>query len=238
MNIEIIYQDEDIVVLNKPSGISMHGSLGHHTAEKKEHTLADFLLDMFPEVKTVGDDPINRPGIVHRLDKNTSGVVMAARNQETFFALKTLFQKRLVVKTYRAIVCGQVKNRVGVISLPIGRLVANPLKRGVAQGHSRIRGAREAVTEYVRLKQGEHYSMLEVRPKTGRMHQIRVHLKAIGHPVACDYTYGGKNICCPKGCSRSLLHAYSLSFSYPEGRRLNFEAGLPEDFTLAEKQLF
>lgn len=240
MTPEIIYSDADLIVVNKPPGLAVHGSLDPKVkrGDEKESTLVDFLLGEFPEIKTVGDDPEHRPGIVHRLDKNTSGVIVAARNQAAFLELKTLFQKRLVEKTYRAIVCGKVKNREGIISFPIGRLAANPLKRGVGRSRSRIRGAREAVTAYTALKMGEKYSLLELKPKTGRMHQIRVHLKAIGHPVACDTLYGGKNVCCPEGCSRQLLHAFALSFSFPEGRRLNFEAEMPEDFALAEKQIF
>lgn len=240
MNIEIIYSDNDLIVINKPPGISVHGSLDPHPKpeDKKEFTLVDFLLDKFPEVKTVGDDPKHRPGIVHRLDKNTSGVMVAARNQTAFLALKQLFQTRQVEKTYRAIVCGRVKDKEGVISCAIGRMVNNPLKRGAVGGRNRIRGAREAETCYSVLKTSDQYSLVELKPKTGRMHQIRVHLKAIGHPIACDTVYGGKNVCCPEGCSRQLLHASSLSFSFPEGRRLNFEAEAPEDFALAEKRLF
>jgi 23S rRNA-/tRNA-specific pseudouridylate synthase len=125
----------------------------------------------------------------------------------------------------------------GVISAPIGRLVANPLKRGVEQGRSRIRGARDAVTEYRVIKNGDAYSLVELKPKTGRMHQLRVHLKSIGHPIACDVVYGGKNVCCPDGCHRQLLHARSLTFSFPEGTRLNFEADAPEDFTAASAEI-
>lgn len=238
MDIEVVYVDQDLIVINKPFGLLVHGSLTPRITDKKESTLVDFLLDTFPEVRTVGDDPIHRPGIVHRLDKNTSGIMVVARNQETFLALKNIFQQRLVEKTYYAIVCGRVKNREGVISDPIGRLVGNPLKRGVERGRSRIRGTRDAVTQYRLMQAGERYSLLELKPKTGRMHQLRVHLKSIGHPVACDPIYGGKNVCCPDGCSRQLLHAFSLSFSFPEGRRLNFEADVPEDFRVAKKQLF
>ncbi|MBI2055995.1 MAG: RluA family pseudouridine synthase [Candidatus Sungbacteria bacterium] len=239
-HIEIIYSDENLIIVNKPPGISVHGSLDPHKEKKgeQESTLVDFLLDAFPEVKTVGDDPEHRPGIVHRLDKNTSGVMVVARNQAAFLALKTLFQTRQVEKTYWAIVCGRVKNKEGIISYAIGRSVNNPLKRGAVQGSNRIRGAREAVTLYSVLKLSDQYSLVELKPKTGRMHQIRVHMKTIGHPIACDSLYGGKNVCCPEGCSRQLLHASSLSFSYPEGRRFTFEAELPQDFALAEKQLF
>jgi 23S rRNA pseudouridine1911/1915/1917 synthase len=225
---------------------------GGNTVQGK--TVVDFLLEKFPEIKTVGDEPEirparlagearsfqrnERPGIVHRLDKDTSGVMIVARNQKSFEALKNLFQKRLVEKIYLAIVCGQPREKTGVINLPIGRIVKNPLKRGVVIGKGRIRGEREAITEYRVLKSGEKYSFLELKPKTGRMHQLRVHLKAIGHPVACDKIYGGKKVCCPEGVERQLLHAQIITFSLPEGKKWRFEADLPEDFSIALKQVF
>ena len=242
---EIIYSDENLIVVNKPPGISVHGGVNI-----REKTLTDFLLEKFPDIRGVGDEPEVRPGIVHRLDKDTSGVMVVARNQKSFEALKELFQKRLVEKTYVAIVCGRPKIKQGIISLPIGRLVKNPLRRGVEQRKSRIRGAREAVTEYKVLREGGKYSLVELKPKTGRMHQLRVHLKAIGHSVACDKVYGGKNVCCPKEANRQLLHAKSISFSFPafvgrsrfggrrpEGRRFHFEADVPQDFDIAQKQI-
>lgn len=249
MGIEIIYADADIVVVNKPPGVAVHGG-----EAVSGPTVADFLLEKFPEMGQVGDLPVGRqainlrPGIVHRLDKNTSGIMVAARNQKSFLALKEIFQKRLAEKIYRAIACGEFKEKQGVINFPIGRIAADPLKRGVEMGKRRIRGAREAVTEFKVLRQGKEFALVEVRPKTGRMHQIRVHLAAIHHPVACDTVYGGKKVCCPAGASRpaegearpagrQLLHAFSLSFSYPEGRRLYFEAEAPEDFSNAVKIL-
>lgn len=231
---KIIYCDDNLIVINKPPGMSVHG--GFSVAGE---TLVDELLKQFPEIRGVGDDPALarkggddsalRPGIVHRLDKDTSGVMVVARNQETFEALKKLFKTRSVVKTYRAIVCGAPKQKTGVITIPIGRLVKNPLKRGIAQGRSKIRGEREAQTAYRVLKAGSGYALVELLPKTGRMHQLRVHLKAIGNPVACDRFYGGKNVCCPPGCGRQLLHASSLSFTLLD-KAFHFEADDPEDF--------
>lgn len=233
---EVIYSDEDIIVINKPPGISVHG--GDAVVGS---TVADVLLEKFPEIAGVGDQPADglaRPGLVHRLDRDTSGIMVVARNQKSFAALKEIFQKRLAVKTYRAIVCGTPHTLRGTIDFPIGRMANNPTKRGAVQGRNAIRGARDAMTEYEVLKEGERYSLVELRPKTGRMHQLRVHMKAIGHPIACDIKYGGKAVCCPAGCSRQLLHARSLSFSYPAGRHLYFEADPPEDFMLAEKAVF
>ena len=247
MEIPIIYQNEDFIVINKPPGISVHGG-----DTVSGLTVVDFLLEKFPEIKTVGDEPEirpapqgearsflknERPGIVHRLDKDTSGVMVVARMQESFEILKDIFKNRLAEKTYYAIVCGKVSPEKGVISFSIGRLVANPLKRGVEQGSRKIRGARDAVTEYKVLKAGEKYSLLEVFPKTGRMHQIRVHLSALHRPIACDTVYGGKKVCCPAGCGRQLLHARSLSFVYSDGQRFSFEADYPKDFSLALKSV-
>ena len=226
--VNIIYADDNMVVVNKPPGVS-----AHRGETVTGETVSDFLVATFPEIATVGDDPANRPGIVHRLDKDTSGVMVAARNQATFEALKELFKSRKTEKIYWAIVCGALAKSDGVITAPIGRLVANPLKRGVEQGRSRIRGARDAVTEYRVLARSSAYSLVELKPKTGRMHQLRMHTKSIGHPIACDKLYGGKNVCCPENCHRQLLHARSLSFSFPEGRRWKFEADVPEDFARA-----
>ena len=230
--IEIIYADSDIVAINKPPGVPVHGG-----PSVSGPTVADFLLEKFPEIAGVGEDPL-RPGIVHRLDRDTSGVMVVARTQESFLALKRLFHARAVAKKYRAIVCGAMRKRAGIIDLPLGRMVGNPVKRAVARGSTRISGAREALTEYRALKTGDGYSLVELLPRTGRMHQLRVHMASIGHPIACDRKYGGKNVCCPAHCGRQLLHAKSLAFSFPEGRRLSFEADEPEDFLLALRTLF
>lgn len=224
--LEIIYSDQDIIVINKPPGVAVHGGFS-----VQGKTVVDFLLEKFPEIGMVGDDVRLRPGIVHRLDKDTSGVMVVARNQRSFDALKKIFQKREVEKIYKAIVCGRMKDKKGIINMPIGRIVKNPLKRGVEQGRKKIRGSREAITEYRVLNTGDKFSLVEIKPRTGRMHQIRVHMSAIAHPIACDKVYGGKNVCCPAGVSRQLLHAQSISFSYPEGHKLYFEAEEPESFS-------
>src|SRR3990167_5911964 len=195
MNLSIIYQDNDIVVVNKPAGISVHKGI----AEKGE-TLADWLAEKFPEIKKVGDEPELRPGIVHRLDKDTSGVLVAARNQKSFEFLKNQFQKREVVKKYLALVEGELKNDNGTIDLPIGRS-ASDFRKKLASDNA----------------------------KTGRTHQIRVHFKAIGHPIVCDSLYGGKRMTCPFGLARHFLHANFLEFVSPSGARLKMEADLPED---------
>ncbi|MEK7541244.1 MAG: RluA family pseudouridine synthase [Patescibacteria group bacterium] len=244
---EVIYEDGDLIVVNKPPGISVHGG-----GSVLGRTLVDELYQRFPEIAGVGEDAA-RPGIVHRLDRDTSGVMVVARNQRSFTALKELFHQRLVEKTYLAIVCGVPRQREGVIDLPIGRLASDPTKRGSVRYRGRIpvRGAREASTRYRVLKRGAGMALVELKPKTGRMHQLRVHMAAIGNPVACDTKYGGRNVCCPLGvggaagaqplrarAGRQLLHAQSLCFSFPEGRRISFAADPPEDFMLAQKGIF
>ena len=240
MTIPIIYQDNDIVAVNKPAGIAVHKGV----AEKGE-TLADWLAEKFPEIKKVGDEPELRPGIVHRLDKDTSGVLVAARNQKAFEFLKKQFsapslkllkegrdlahggQSRNIVKKYMALVEGNLKTDKGVIDLPIGRSQSDFRKKlasSVARGE-----LREAVTEYKVLEEFSNHTLVEAYPKTGRTHQIRVHFKAIGHPIVCDSLYGGKRMTCPFGLKRHFLHSNFLEFDSPSGARLKLEADLPED---------
>ena len=226
--IEIVYSDRDLIVVNKPPGMPVHPGVS-----VSGETLVGMLLERFPEIRGVGDNFSFRPGIVHRLDKDTSGVMVVARNQYAFDALKQLFKSRQVEKIYRAIVCGRLRENQGIISFPIGRSIKNPLKRAAVQGKSAVRGEREAITEYRLIKEWEGLSLVELCPKTGRTHQLRVHMKAIGHPVACDRVYGGKNVCCPEGADRQMLHAQSISFSFDGGRRFRFEADPPEDFSRA-----
>lgn len=219
----VIHEERDFVVLDKPAGLAVHGGPGVQGV-----TLAGWLVKRYPEVKRVGDDPKLRPGIVHRLDKDTSGVMVVARNQKAFEELKQLFKERRVEKTYLALVVGVPKRRSGIIDAQVGRSLRTPVKR--AAGAS-ARGARQAVTAYRLLEKLGRYSLLEVKPKTGRMHQIRVHLNAIGCPVAGDRVYGGAQAAL-HGLDRQFLHAWRIEFSYPEGRRLRFESPLPEDLKI------
>lgn len=226
-DIVIIHEDKDFLALAKPAGIAVHGG-----KSVRGETLVDWLIAKYPEVKRVGDDPTTRPGIVHRLDKETSGVMVVARNQKTFEVLKQLFKARQVRKTYLALVVGAPK-KSGVIDAAIGRQIRNPLKRGVGRG---IRAERAAITRYRVLENFSGFSLVEVKPETGRMHQIRVHFASIGHPIASDRIYGGARALAP-GLERQFLHAASLSFSYPEGRRWQFEASLPEELDAVLKSL-
>ncbi len=225
---ELIYQDADLIVVSKPAGMPVHEAK-HST----DYSLCDWLLERFPEIKDVGDIRANenvpyRPGIVHRLDKQTSGVMVVARNQESFIRLKEIFKSRAIEKIYTALVCGRLKENTGTIASPIGRIVTTPTKMGIPSGRGKLRLVKDASTEYKVLKKFENTALLEIHPKTGRMHQIRVHLASIGHPVAGDTVYGGKNVCL-KELGRYFLHASSLSFSFREGSRLTFSADLPPE---------
>ena len=228
----VIYQDNDIVVVNKPAGIVAHranlkSQISKIKNEEKELFLTDWLMEKFPEMKKVGDEPELRPGIVHRLDKDTSGVLVMAKNQKAFESLKSQFQNREVVKKYLALTEGNLKNDNGVIDLPIGRS-ASDFRKKLASDSAKGE-LREAVTEYKVLEKFPNHTFVEVYPKTGRTHQIRVHFKAIGHPVVCDSLYGGKRMTCPFGLARHFLHANFLEFVSPSGARLKLEADLPED---------
>ncbi len=231
-NIEIIYEDEHLVAVNKPSGLIVHSD-----GRTKEPTLADWVVSNYPEAENVGEpiklsngEEIQKHGIVHRLDRDTSGVIVIAKNQETFLHLKEQFQDRTIEKTYRAIVHGKVKEQEGVIDIPIGKS-----KRDFRQWLASLKARgklREAKTEYKVLAQNPEYSYVEVYPKTGRTHQIRVHFKAIGHPLVCDKLYAPKRECMPE-LGRLGLHAWRLTLRGQGGEILTLEAPLPEDMEKA-----
>ena len=245
MQIQIIYEDENIVVINKPAGLVVHSD-----GKTDEFTVVDWVLENYPKTENVGEPLvlssgkiIKRPGIVHRLDKETSGVLLIAKNQETFLFLKKQFQERLIKKSYHAFVCGEIKNDEGKIERPIGRSVSDFRKWSAQRG---ARGKmREAITEYKVLEKRKGFSYVEANLKTGRTHQIRVHFKAINHPIVCDKLYNSKNaelLADEKlGFERLALLAYSLEFNLPDGinkeRKLELKAKLPEDFENALKML-
>lgn len=229
MEPRVIYEDKNFLAIDKPAGL-----LTHPTANSTEITLADWLLRHYPEVKNVGDDPKIRPGVVHRLDKDTSGIILVARNQEYFEYLKNLFQTRAIKKTYRALVYGKPTPKKGIIEKEI-RVKSGTTKRTVFKGRSE----KAAVTEYKVLKYFNPFDKLrvssfgwvEVTPLTGRTHQIRVHLASIDHSVVGDKLYGpkkSKEVGLPN-INRQLLHAYSLEFSPAPGKRLKLVADLPAD---------
>lgn len=246
MNIPIIYEDEHILALNKPAGISVHGD-----GRTKEETIAGWILEKYPDLALVGEPmegengTIVRPGIVHRLDKETSGVLVIAKTKETYAFLKRQFADRKIAKTYRAFTYGVPAEPRGIIAQPIGRS-SSDFKKHATGRHARGE-LRDATTIYKVLAHGEDnkegssapdtFSYLELFPKTGRTHQIRVHLSAIQNPIVCDKLYAPKRRCA-LGFKRLALHAFSLEISLPfSGGKLLLQAPLPDDFVVAMKRL-
>jgi 23S rRNA pseudouridine1911/1915/1917 synthase len=211
----IIYEDKNILAINKPAGMLVHPA---PTTNFKTKTLTSWLIKNYPETKTVGDDPKLRPGIVHRLDKDTSGVLIVAKNQKTFEYLKKQFKNKQIKKTYIALIKGVVKDNKGTISTPVKKYTKS----------------REAVTEYKVIKKFNDYTLLEVSPKTGRTHQIRIHLKSIGHPIVCEKLYT-KRPNCPFGLKRHFLHAAAIELKLPDDVKIKLEADLPPDLKTALK---
>jgi len=244
----IIYEDKNIIVVNKSAGISVHPDKNHQS-----ETLIQKILKTHPEIKNVGEDSL-RPGIVHRLDKDTSGILIIAKTQPAFEYLKKQFQERRIKKTYLALVVGSLNppagGKTGTIDLPIGRSKNSPLRRLAslkARGKLRAATTKYKVIETFDISNVKHpvsnnnignekYTLVEVYPQTGRTHQIRVHFKAIGHPLACDKLYT-KNPQCPFGLSRQFLHANAIELTLPDGSRSRFEADLPDDLAKTLKGL-
>lgn len=233
MEISILYEDNDFVAINKPTGLVVHGD-----GKREEETLVDWILKKYPNSKDVGEPIklvinnceliIDRPGIVHRIDKETSGVLVIAKNDKAYQFLKEQFQNREVQKKYNTFVYGELKDEEGIINRPIGRS-KNDFRLWSAQRG--VRGImREAETYYTVLKKGGGFSYLEVIPKTGRTHQIRVHFKAIHYPIVCDRLYAPKKPC-GLGFNRLALHASEITFTNLENKKITVKAPLPKDFT-------
>jgi 23S rRNA pseudouridine1911/1915/1917 synthase len=232
MNFSILYEDDHILAIDKPSGVMVHPD-GHSQTE----TVSDWLLKTYPESKDVGEPQtlsngkeIMRPGIVHRIDTETSGVLLLAKTKEGHAHLKEQFQDRTTKKTYLAFVYGALKNKKGVIDRPIGRL-AQHFRLWSAQRGARGE-LREAITHYEVLAQGDSHTCLRVIPLTGRTHQIRVHLKAIHHPIVCDKLYA-PNHPCDLGFNRLALHALSIRFLDRGGKEQEVQAPPPPDIAHA-----
>ncbi len=289
MKIKILYEDSDILAIDKPFGISVHSDGRSKPARSHdslgaggEKTVADWFSKKYPKTKNVGEPiffegrEIKKPGIVHRLDKETSGVLLLAKNQKAYEFLKNQFsapaleiknkvkmadRQNRINKTYVAIVNGWVKNDHGTINKPIGRSPKDFRRHLAGRG---VRGElREAITEYRVLKRftapavpflgvsqadeprgsaprargdsdpkkklSERFSYLEIHPKTGRTHQIRVHMKYINYPVVCDSLYNPSRFY-PKGLKRLALHAKSIEFKNPTGKIIKVESPLPKEF--------
>ena len=215
--LEIIHEDDDLLCLNKPPGLVVHPAAGHW-----QGTLVNAILHHCASVSE-GGHPL-RPGIVHRLDKDTSGCILVAKNDAAHAALSRQFAERTAQKTYLAVVRGRPRATSGVVT---GAIARHPVHRQ-RMAISRRPGARAAETTWKVLQSEGNLSLLECRPKTGRTHQIRVHLKHLGHPIAGDRAYGGG-----ADFPRQLLHAWKIAVDHPStGERLAFQAPVPADFPL------
>ncbi|MFZ2193792.1 MAG: RluA family pseudouridine synthase [Candidatus Moraniibacteriota bacterium] len=226
LKIPIVYQNENFIVINKPANIQVHPDF-----HEKEKTLVNFLLVDFPEIENVHDESVGaemRPGIVHRLDKETSGIMLVARNQKTFLELKRKFQNKEIAKKYQAIVYGVPNPSEGIIEKPLAR--SADYRKQVIAGRKTKTIIREAVTKYRTVKEvSSNYALLELEPKTGRMHQLRVHLTSIGYPIVGDKKYYLRGLLRRNEIERQLLHAKNIKFEL-FGKGYEFEAPLPEDF--------
>jgi 23S rRNA pseudouridine1911/1915/1917 synthase len=219
--IEVLYTDNYLVLVSKPAGMVVYPCIGH-----KEGTLLNALAYHFKKLATIGA-PL-RPGVVHRLDKDTSGVIVIAIDDRAYYGLVEMFKKRQVKKEYLAIVYGELKGS-GTITLPIGRAENNRKKMS-----TNAKRAKEAITKWQVLENFKNYTLVKVKIITGRTHQIRVHFSAIGHPLLGDRTYGrkthiekeNKKISVP----RQMLHAWRIEFKHPvTGEDMKFESALPQD---------
>ena len=219
--LNVLYEDDALLVVDKPAGLTVHPAPGH-----PNHTLVNAILSHFPHLAEFGDSL--RPGIVHRLDKDTSGVMLVAKNSVVQADLANQFKAHSVAKTYLVLVKGHLAPEDGVIEAPIGRDPRNRKRMAVAAE------GKEARTEYHVVEYVGDYTLLKVRPQTGRTHQIRVHLSAIGYPVAGDMTYGAKSTPLP----RQFIHASRLSFKLPStGENVEFTSELPPDLEQALKDI-
>jgi 23S rRNA pseudouridine1911/1915/1917 synthase len=217
--LDILFEDADLLVINKAAGLVVHPGPGH-----REHTLVNALLHYCPALSGIGGK--ERPGIVHRLDKETSGCLVVAKNDEAHRALSRQFAARTVEKVYLALVSGKLRKRAGIIEERIAR---HPVHRQRMAAIS-SRG-RPAKTEYRVVASGTDASLIECQLHSGRTHQIRVHLRHLGHPVLGDKLYAPK---LAKNFPRQMLHAWKLGFEHPRtGEWNNFEAPLPSDFAEA-----
>jgi 23S rRNA pseudouridine1911/1915/1917 synthase len=251
MKIKVLFEDKNVLVIDKPAGVMVHSD-----GKSKEKTISDWLISNYPSVKNVGEpliieekgkkEKILRPGIVHRLDRETTGALLVAKNQKTYEFLKEQFQNHKIKKVYRAFVYGNVPDpkasllsgKRGIINVPIGRSPKDI--REYTAGRGARPPLRDAVTEYIVLNrfsdnslsgqnQSDKFSYVEVYPKTGRTHQIRVHMRYINHPIVSDPLYRGAHD--PAlGMKRLALHSCSITFRLPSGELKTVESPLPSDF--------
>jgi len=263
MKIKVLFENKNLMVLDKPAGFVVHGD---GKTDKKQKSITEYILKNYKKIKGVGENlfveiegkniEIQKPGIVHRLDRDTTGCLLIAKTPESFENLKHQFQTRKIKKEYLALVWGHVKNDTGIINAPIARSKQDfrkkevvKMRRGEKSTENLYRGEeREALTRYKVLERliifGEKVTLVSFYPDTGRMHQIRIHTKSIGHPIVGDQLYGIKNAKTEKFESKffgktaphQLLHAKAITFFNPnEGGQIKVEAPLPKEFKKAIK---
>jgi 23S rRNA pseudouridine1911/1915/1917 synthase len=219
--LDVVYDDKDIIVINKPAGLTVHPAPGH-----TGHTLVNALLSRYPEIAHTGEP--DRPGIVHRLDKDTSGLMLIARNNEAYRNLISQFKSHTVNKSYLVLVKGKLETKYGIIEAPIGRDPENRQRMAV------VEEGKEAKTTFRVKEYYDSYTLLDIKLDTGRTHQIRVHMAAIGYPVVGDTVYGVKSIY----TNRQFVHAYKLGFHLPSGNNYReFTCELPDDLKSTLKRL-
>ncbi|MBO1307294.1 RluA family pseudouridine synthase [Enterococcus sp. 669A] len=222
LQLDIVYEDDDVVVVNKPQGMVVHPSAGHPNG-----TLVNGLLHQIKNLSTIND--VVRPGIVHRIDKDTSGLLMVAKNDQAHEALAEQLKDKTSLRKYVALVHGEIPHEKGRIEAPIGRSKVDRKMQAV------VEGGKPAVTHFQVLQRYENFTLIELQLETGRTHQIRVHMQYINYPVAGDPLYGPKKTLKGNG---QFLHAKMLGFTHPKtGENLVFEAPLPEIFQKTLKQL-
>jgi 23S rRNA pseudouridine1911/1915/1917 synthase len=221
--LSVLFEDDDLIVINKPAGISVHPGAG-----RKCGTLVNALLGHCKNLSGIGGK--ERPGIVHRLDKETSGCLVVAKNDFAHLDLSRQFAARTVEKIYLALVAGKLRRGSGTILAAIARHRVHRKKMAIAR-----EGGREARTDFKVIRSGRDASVLECRLHSGRTHQIRVHFQHLGHPILGDVVYGGRRAA---NFSRQMLHAWKLGLGHPRTKgRMHFEAPLPEDFKRAMSEL-
>lgn len=217
VKLKIVYEDDNILVIDKPAGL-----LIHPTEEMEPKTMAAGLLAKYPNIAKVGENEL-RPGIVHRLDKSVSGLILACKTQEAFDFFKKKFQDRKIKKIYTALVHGKMERPEGTINFPIARSKT----KGKMAVKSQAQGGKEAITNYKVTKQFNNFSLLEVEILTGRTHQIRAHLNALQHPIVGDKLYTQRTVKEKLELDRPFLHASYLSFKNMDGKKLEFKSKLP-----------
>jgi 23S rRNA pseudouridine1911/1915/1917 synthase len=238
-DIKILHEDDGVLVIDKPSGVMVHND-----GRNNNQTVVDWFLARVPTAAGIGEPgmtqsgkPLERSGIVHRLDRETSGVMVLAKTQEAFAHLKQQFHDRNARKEYRAFVYGAMKDEWGIIDRPIGRSSQDFRLRSAQRG---AKGTlRDAVTEWECIGQSHTHAYLKLRPRTGRTHQLRAHLKAIGRPIIMDQLYAPENLREGDnlGFDRLALHAHILTITLPNGNEGRFIAPLPQMFEDATERI-